>query len=75
MKKSIELESSDWSQIMSAMEIRAESWENTAAYMSGEELDDPTIIVEECRDANEANSIAAHYRALISSISQQLEKA
>lgn len=70
----IELDDLDFGQLLDGLEMRAESWKRTAEYLrtyimpAGE-----FFIVEECTDADEADTIAAHYRAIISKIQEQRE--
>ncbi|MGD0350135.1 MAG: hypothetical protein ABSB84_07460 [Verrucomicrobiota bacterium] len=75
MKKTyrIELDSFDLGQVLDGLEIRAEAWEKTADYhRTGESP--PDFIVEECKDAEEADAIASHYRAIIAKIRKQQEE-
>jgi hypothetical protein len=69
----IELSQMDLGQLLDGLTIRAEAWEITArSYRTGEISDD--ILVEECRDADEAEQIARHYRSIISNIRKQQEE-
>lgn len=66
----IELDGFDLGQLLDGLEARADAWEKTAHYhRTGESP--PDFIVEECRDATEAETISAHYRAIISKILKQ----
>jgi hypothetical protein len=66
----IELDSIDLGQLLDDLDIRAEAWEKTAFFhRTGESPSD--IIVEERRDAQEAGSIATHYRSIIEKIEKQ----
>ncbi|HZQ45407.1 MAG TPA: hypothetical protein VFC07_00225 [Verrucomicrobiae bacterium] len=66
----IELDGFDLGQLLDGLEARADAWEKTARYhRTGESP--PDFIVEECRDANEADTISAHYRSIISKILKQ----
>lgn len=68
----IRLEENDLGQLLDGLDARAEAWEKTAAYhRTGESP--PDLIVEECNDADEAESIARHYRAIIAKVCQQRE--
>lgn len=68
----IELDELDLGQIIDGLEMRAEAWETTAAYhRSGESR--AGLLVEECRGAEEAEKIAAHYRSIIAKIREQRE--
>ena len=69
-KYRIELDALDLGQILDGLEVRAEAWEKTAEFhRSGKTPDD--FLVEECRDAAEAENIAAHYRSIIGKILTQ----
>jgi hypothetical protein len=71
-KYRIELDDFDLGQVLDGLEIRAEAWEKTADYhRTGES---PNIIVEECKNADEADSIANHYRSIIAKIRKQQEE-
>lgn len=66
----IELDDLDLGQVIDGLEARAVAWEKTAEYHRTGEL--PTdILVEECRDAEEAASIASHYREILEKITRQ----
>ena len=66
-KYKIEFDEFDLGQVLDGLEVRADSWEKTALYHhTGECPND--MIVEDCRDAEEAEKIAAHYRSIINSI-------
>lgn len=68
----IELNDLDLGQLPDGLEARAESWEKTADYHRTGEAP-PDFIVEECNDADEAESISAHYRSIIAKIRKQRE--
>jgi hypothetical protein len=71
-KYRIELDDFDLGQVLDGLEIRAEAWEKTADYhRTGES---PNFIVKECNDADEADSIASHYRSIIAKIRKQQEE-
>ena len=74
MRKSytIQLDSLDLGQLLDGLELRAESWERTAEYLRSGYIADG-FIVEECNKPEEADHIAAHYRAIIAKIRQQME--
>lgn len=68
----IELDDLDLGQLLDGLEGRAVAWEKTADYhRTGESPAD--FIVEECTDADEADRIAAHYRAILAKIGEQRE--
>lgn len=68
----IELSEIDLGQLIDGLTVRAEAWEKTARYHRTAEVPDD-ILVEECRDAEEAEQIAEHYRSIIETIHKQRE--
>jgi hypothetical protein len=66
----IELDDSDLGQVIDGLECRATAWEKTAEFHRTGHAD---VIVEECRDAAEAEKISAHYRSIIAKIRKQRE--
>ncbi len=70
----IELEPNDLGQAIDGLEVRAKAWEDTAVYLRTGESSDEFFMPEECRDAEEADSIANHYRSILRKIRQQVEK-
>jgi hypothetical protein len=66
---SISLDRNDWGRIVEGLEARRASWEVTARYLGGEEVDQ---IIEECRDAEEARALVATYDRLIDELCSQL---
>jgi hypothetical protein len=68
---SIRLSGHDLGQLLDGLEVRAETWEKTAAYhRTGES---PADFIIECGDAKEAERIASHYRSIIAKIREQRE--
>ena len=72
-KVSLLLDSMMIGQILDALEVRREAWEKTSAWFRGE-LDDPFFSIEECRDAEEADGIAAYYREIEKELIEQLDR-
>lgn len=68
----IKIDSTDISQIISALEVRADSWENTAKYMENEANSDPFRVIEECNSCEEAWKIANDFRRIIKQIENQM---
>lgn len=66
---SISLDRNDWGQIVDGLEARRASWEVTARFLEGEEVDQA---IEECRDAEEARVLVATYDRLIDELCSQL---
>lgn len=63
----IEVDELDVGRVIDGLEIRAAPWEQTAKFhLSGKTYAD--FIVDKCREAAEAEKIAAHYRSIISKI-------
>jgi hypothetical protein len=69
-KYTIELDELDLGQLLDGLESRAVAWEKTAEFHRKGEVD---VIVEESRDAEEAEKIGAHYRSIIDKIEKQRE--
>ena len=59
-------------QILDALEVRREAWEKTSAWFRGE-LNDPFFSIEECRDAEEADQIAAYYLEIECELRAQMD--
>jgi hypothetical protein len=70
----ITIDSLDLGQLLDGLRVRAEAWRNTAKYLETGELPDEFFICEECRDAEEATTIADHYDKIISLIQRQIEE-
>lgn len=68
----IKLEDRDLGRLLDGLQMRAESWERTAEYLRSGYVADG-YIVEECSKPEEADGIAAHYRAIITRIRRQME--
>jgi hypothetical protein len=70
----ITLDDLEVSQILDGLEIRAESWERTAAYLRTQEMPaGEFFIVEECSKPEEADAIANCYRSIIAKIRGQID--
>jgi hypothetical protein len=70
-KVQLVLDESMVGQILDALEIRREAWQKTSAWYRGE-LDDPFFAIEECRDEEEADSIATLYLQIETELRSQL---
>jgi hypothetical protein len=68
MKKSITLDDTDWGQIIDGLNCRLELYEATVIYYETGLADGP---IAEVTDEEEAQTLAATYRALIEQIQQQ----
>lgn len=71
----IRLDANDVYQLLDGLRCRSESWHGTARYMNHGFSDRPDFIIEECRDAEEAQKIAAHYDRIIATIEAQIDRA
>jgi hypothetical protein len=70
----LQLDDLDLFQLLDGLALRAESWERTAEYLRTDKMPDGEFfIIEECSSPEEADGIAAHYRAIIQRIQQQME--
>jgi hypothetical protein len=69
----IRLESNDLGQALDGLRCREAAWRNTARYLETGESPIEFFLAEECRDAEEARSIAEHYQRIIASIETQME--
>jgi hypothetical protein len=68
----IELDEEDLGQILDGLEIRAESWRRTAEYLrAGDMPAGDFFVIEECRDEEEAEAIAADYGRIIGMLVEQ----
>jgi hypothetical protein len=69
----IELDELEWGQLLDGLESRVDSWRRTAEYLRTEELPDGEFfIIEECRDEDEAEELAACYEGIIRNIKSQM---
>ena len=70
----IELDSNDLGQLLEGLDMRADAWEKTEAYLLGVKFrEEEFFMPEECHQPEEANAIAAHYRSIIEQITVQME--
>src|SRR5258706_13572480 len=58
-------------QIVDGLELRAEAWRKTATYLDTGDSGDNFFMIEECRDADEARSIAEAYAGIIGKLRKQ----
>lgn len=73
-KYRIELNEHDWGQLLDGLESRAESWRRTARYLrTGDMSEGELFLIEECRDEEEAEGVAAHFEAILKNIQNQME--
>ena len=64
----VTLSSVDIFQTIDALNSRAESYEQTARYLTGYHELNKHIIIEECSDHLEAQAIANHFREIINKL-------
>jgi hypothetical protein len=69
----IALDTVDLWQILDALEIRAEAYEETERFLTTGEFSDD-VITQDCQHPKGANQIASHYRSIIATIRQQLAR-
>src|ERR1051325_7429410 len=60
-------------QFLDGLEIRAEAWRKTAAYLRDEDTGDDFFLIEECSSADEADAIADDYTKIITKSRAQIE--
>jgi hypothetical protein len=71
----IRLNAFDLGQLMDGVEVRARAWRDTATYLRTGEAPSADFVMEECRDAEEAERLAAHYERILDRIlAQQKEQ-
>jgi len=70
----IRLEQNDLGQLLEGLRSRSESWHYTAEYLESGYTPRDDFIIEECNDAEEARTIAAHYDRIISCIETQMKE-
>lgn len=68
----ITLSSIDIFQILDALNSRADSYKQTARYLSGEAEENENLFLEKCNDSFEAQEIANHFRNITKTIENQL---
>jgi hypothetical protein len=66
MKKEnvIRLNDFDLGQLIDGLEVRARAWRDTATYLHTGEAPSANFVMEECRDAEEAERLAEHYERI-----------
>lgn len=71
---SITLTQNEIGQVLDGLEVRADAWEKTAAYLQPDGVpEDQDFVIEECSSADEAEAIANQYRLIMRKIKSQLE--
>jgi hypothetical protein len=68
----IRLPRNDVGQILDALCIRRDEWRYTQRYLE-EGYEEAGRVIEECKDADEARSIADYYDQIIATIRRQLK--
>lgn len=71
----IELDRDEVGQVLDGLEIRAQSWEQTAEYLrAGQMPVGEVFLIEECSDGERATQIAERYRDTIQKIRTQTNR-
>jgi len=70
----IRLSSMDLGQLIDGLCVREKSWRDTATYLRGGYISDDSFVCEECKNEQEAKSIADHYKRLITDLQKQREE-
>jgi hypothetical protein len=60
-------------QILDGLEIRAEAWRKTAAFLETDDPGDDFFLIEECSSSHEARAIANDYATIISKLRKQYD--
>ena len=60
-------------QILDALEIRKQTWEETLNYSNGDKTIDFTDVIEDYSSNNEIESILQHYKSIINTIRIQIQ--
>ena len=64
----IRLSAFDLGQHIDGLEVRLRAWRDTADYLRTGEILNADFVMEDCRDAEEAEQLAEHYERIIDSI-------
>jgi len=60
--------------LLDGLECRAESWDKTAEFLRADGMPDGEFfLIEECSDPDEADTIAGHYRLILSKVRRLME--
>ncbi|HEY1170191.1 MAG TPA: hypothetical protein VGH19_02370 [Verrucomicrobiae bacterium] len=70
----IRLDANDLGQVLDGLRCRAEVWRDTAVYLRTGEFEGEFFVPEECRDGEEAESIAADYERIIAEMVRQRDE-
>jgi hypothetical protein len=68
----LKLSATDMFQIIDALKARADSYQQTARYLSGECDVNDKIMIEECNDSFEAQEIVRHFHDITKTIKKQI---
>lgn len=69
----LKLNGADIMQILDALEIRKQTWEETLNYSNGDKTIDFTDVIEDYSSNNEIESILQHYKSIINTIRIQIQ--
>jgi hypothetical protein len=64
----IRLNAFDLGQLIDGLEVRQRAWRDTATYLRTGEAPSADFVMEECRDVEEAERLAAHYERIMECI-------
>lgn len=64
----IRLSAFDLGQLINGLEVRHRAWRDTAAYLRTGDVPSADFVMEECRDAEEAERLAGHYERIMDRI-------
>lgn len=67
----VRLADRDIDQVLDGLRCRVAAWHHTAEYLETGRSTRSDVPIEECRDAEEAQKIAAHYARIIATIEAQ----
>ena len=70
----IRFSSMDLGQLIDGLCVREKSWRDTVTYLREGYIPDDSFVCEECKNKNEAKSIADHYKRLIDDLQRQRKK-
>jgi hypothetical protein len=68
----LKLSATDVFQIIDALNSRADAYQQTACYLSGDCEVNENIMIEECNGPLEAQEIARHFQDIIKTIEKQM---
>ncbi len=70
-KCTLVLNREDVSQILDAVRERLNVWRHTAAYLRSEPVSDDPVLLADCYNASEADTVVQHHQDIVSAIERQ----